>query len=120
VITDLTGRAIHIVAGIPGATHDFRLFQDNIPSVEQLVAQHPGEPVAILGDKGYKGKVNSKTILLVTPYKTPRNGRLSQTQLFENIILSRKRVVVENYFGRLSGKFRVLVHRWNHDDELYP
>jgi hypothetical protein len=53
VITNREGLAVHIVAGVPGAKHDFQLFQENLAAVEELVAAHPGEPTHILADKGY-------------------------------------------------------------------
>jgi hypothetical protein len=42
VITNRDGLAVLIVAGVPGAKHDFQLFRDNLAAVEELVASHPG------------------------------------------------------------------------------
>jgi hypothetical protein len=89
--------------------HNSPLFQNNIASVEQLIAAL----------KCHKGQVNSQTRGLMTPDTDSRDWKLSHTQLFENTILSRERVVIKDYFGRLSGKFRVLEPRWNRHDELY-
>jgi hypothetical protein len=46
------------------------------------------------------------------PHKTPAGGGLSQTQLCQNHLLSQNRVIIENYFGRLSAKFHILVRLW--------
>jgi hypothetical protein len=35
--------AVNIVAGVPGAVHDMRLFRDNLGSVEGLIDKQPGE-----------------------------------------------------------------------------
>jgi hypothetical protein len=37
----------------------------------------------------------------------------------KRIDFSQKRIIIENFFGRLLGKFRILVHQWRLDERLY-
>jgi hypothetical protein len=57
-ITNRDGLAVHIVAGVPGAKHDFQLFQDNLAAIEELIVSHPRELSNILADNGYAGDVS--------------------------------------------------------------
>jgi hypothetical protein len=52
VITNRDGLAVHIVTGVARATHDLRLFRENLVPVVELVASHPREPTDVLADKG--------------------------------------------------------------------
>jgi hypothetical protein len=117
VITNRDGVAVHVVAGVHGSMHDFRLFCENLPAVEQLVAMHPGEPTAIMADMG---DTNSRTLRLVTPHRQPPQGRLSHQEIRENREIASNRVIVENFFGRLQGKFHLMVRRWSQRESLYP
>jgi hypothetical protein len=120
VITNRSGCALHIVAGIPGSIHDFHLFKDNLKSVEDLIAGHRGEPCGILADMGYIGPLDSTTVKLTTPHKTPPRGYLTPQQTHANRVLSSERVIIENFFGRLSAKFNLMVRRWAFEDDVYP
>jgi hypothetical protein len=119
VITNRPGIALHVVSGVPGAKHDFKLFQDSLLEMEARIADHAGKPTAILADNGYVGHIDAESVRLVTPHRSPPGGSLHQAQTRENQVLSRHRVVVENYFGRLAAKFKILVYRWDHEDALY-
>jgi hypothetical protein len=109
VIISRAGVAVHIVAGVPGAKHDFQLFREHLSSLEEFIDLHRDEPCHILADKGYIGHVDSETVHLVTPHKPAAGHYLTQEQIQENYVLSQHRVLVENYFGRLSVKFHILV-----------
>jgi hypothetical protein len=52
VVTNRSDVALHVGAGVPGAKHDFKLFQGSLRDVEALITDHAGEPTAILEDKG--------------------------------------------------------------------
>jgi hypothetical protein len=119
VIPNRFGIALHVVSGVPGAKHDFKLFQESVRDVEALIADHAGEPMAILADKCYIGNVDSESVRLVTPHRSPPGRPLHQAQTREEQVLSRHGVVVENYFGRLAAEFKILVHRWAHENALY-
>jgi hypothetical protein len=111
VITNRLGFAVHIVAGLPASRHDFGLFCDYLTSVEELVGPHRGERCGILADKGYVGTLASTTVKLTTPYKTPRGEYLSPEERHAIRLLSSERVVIENYFGKLSVKFQLMARR---------
>jgi hypothetical protein len=108
VIANRNGLAVHIVAGVPGAKPDFQLFQDDLAAIEELVASHPGERSHILADKGYTGDMGSGTVVLVIPHKARPGVPLGPHERRENAVLSRNRVIVENFFGRLQGKFAIM------------
>jgi hypothetical protein len=84
VITDRHGMAVHIIAGIRGAIHDVRLFRDHIEEIEEFINRHPGEPMKILGDKGYMGESGSNRVMLVVPHRAPRLRQLTQEQQIQN------------------------------------
>jgi hypothetical protein len=121
VVTNREGLAMHVVAGEPGATHDLTLFRKHEEDLALLVRSRCGarEPTRILADKGYIG-FQGETLQLVTPHKQPRQGNLTKEQRNHNTHVAKSRVVVENFFGRLSVKFHIMVRRWGLDDDFYP
>jgi hypothetical protein len=74
----------------------------------------------MLADKGYSGFTDSQILQLMIPYKKPRNGVLSQAQLAANKKLGSVRVIIENYFDRLSNRFPIMVRRWRFGEQFYP
>ncbi|XP_071943732.1 uncharacterized protein [Antedon mediterranea] len=106
-----------IYAGWPGRTHDARVFAHS--ALPELAANNNGllfsaeknkqlsglnVPVCLIGDPAYplqpwlmKGYIN--------------NNHLTPTQRHFNRQLSSARVVVENAFGRLKGRWRRLLKR---------
>jgi hypothetical protein len=56
----------------------------------------------------------------MTPYKKPWKGVLNQTQLVANKKLGSARVIIENYFGRLSNRFMIMVRRWGFEEQFDP
>jgi hypothetical protein len=119
VVTRRDGTAVHVMSGVPGARHDMKLFRDTVESLEALIAAHPGEPVEFLADMGYMGDTGSQKIVLHTPVRTPAHGVLSIEEARHNKRLSKERIVVEHFFGRLQNKFHVLVKRWHLSDAYY-
>jgi hypothetical protein len=120
VMINRGGFAVHIVAGVPGATPDLELFREHLSSVEELIDRHPREPCDILADEAYTGHVESRKIRLVTPHTPDADGHLLQWELRENQVISQNRVLIENYFGRLAMKFHILIRVWKFDEALYP
>jgi hypothetical protein len=120
VVTNRSGLALNVVAGVRGSVHDFKLFNENLASLEAFILSHPDEPTGILGDKAYIGPIASGVVRLTTPFRRPPHGRLSQEEVHWNRLLSRKRVVVENFFGRMCAKFQIIVRRCRYEDQLYP
>jgi hypothetical protein len=111
---------LHVVAGVPGSIHDLALFRSTVTELEELMASKPNESTEILADNGYIGFTDSQILHLMTPYKKPRNGVLSQAQLAANKKLDSVRVMFENYFGQLSNRFLIMVCRWGFEEQFYP
>jgi hypothetical protein len=111
---------LHVVAGGLGSVHDLALFRSTVTELEELVASKPNEPTKLLADKGYIGFTDPPILQLMTPYKKPRNGVLSQAQLAANKKLDSALVIIENYFGRPSNRFLIMVRRWGFEEQFYP
>lgn len=120
VVTNRDGLAVLVDAGVRGATHDLTLFRQGVRGVEALIDAHPGEPCKILADKAYIGDSGSPRVVLVTPIKKEPGLFLTAAQLTYNRIHARNRIVVENFFGRLTAKFSITLYRWAGDVSLYP
>jgi hypothetical protein len=74
-----------------------------------LSFQHVTGYITILADEGYIGFTDSQILQFMTPYKKPRNGVLSQAKLAANKKLDSPRIIIENYFRRLSNRFLIVV-----------
>lgn len=94
---------INVFAGWPGASHDARVFRRS--NIGQKLLDEPWtvipEGAHILGDGAYP-----LTDALMIPYKN--NGHLTPAQIYFNQKLSSSRIVVEQAFGKLVGRFRKL------------
>ena len=98
-------RFMDVFIGWPGSAHDARVWK-NSPIYERLTSQeHRLLPtdVHIVGDSAYPCDT-----FLMCPYRD--NGHLTKTQKEFNVILSSTRVVIEQAFGSLKGRFRRLKH----------
>lgn len=93
-----------VFIGFPGSCHDANVWS-NSPIYKSIVGgQVPLAPNAIiLGDSAYP---ISK--FLLTPYRD--NGHLTREQKKFNYCLSSTRVMIEQAFGILKNKFRILEH----------
>ncbi|XP_023214885.1 putative nuclease HARBI1 [Centruroides sculpturatus] len=92
-----------VFAGWPGSSHDCRVWS-NSPLCEAL-EKNPMIPEGahLLGDGAYP--LSSSMMI---PYKD--NGHLTRKEKLFNQILSSSRVVIEQAFGQLFGRFRRLNH----------
>ena len=70
----------------------------------------------ILGDKGYQG--GTRHIRMIHPVKQPINGTLTADEVF-NEELSSDRIIVENYFGRLSSLWTVMSNKYKWNEDTY-
>lgn len=96
--------AVHVVSGIEGSKHDKLVFDDSIDDfIEKVRDFHKDEPLLIIGDKGYQ-EPNSQ--ILVTPKKGTYFD-LTPEELLNNEKLSKIRIIVENFFGRLKSRYRI-------------
>ncbi|KAK9728826.1 DDE superfamily endonuclease [Popillia japonica] len=90
----------HISVGYPGAIHDARE-----SSIGQITRDNADTlfytRFHLVGDSAYPCKT-----WFMSPFRD--NGRLTQQQKKHNYALSRARVVIENVFGLLKGRWRIL------------
>ncbi|KAK5648231.1 hypothetical protein RI129_003123 [Pyrocoelia pectoralis] len=94
----------NIFVGFPGSAHDSRVFQNSslYKNIEEFGPDtYFYSKYHLLGDSAYFLRD-----WLITPYID--NGRLSRDETNHNTIHSRTRVVIENTFGRLKGRWRIL------------
>lgn len=117
VIVTFQGIAVHIITGIEGGKHDKTVFDDSIQDfTTKVLSHHEDEPTKILGDKGYQDQTCD---ILVTPFKGELLD-LEDTELEHNENLGKKRVIVENYFGRLKSRYGITKDTYRSDYSMYP
>lgn len=102
-IVDSDLKFIDCFSGWPGSSHDARVFRCSKIGEKLLTQPCVILPSGchILGDGAYP-----LTSTLMVPFKD--NGHLSDIQLKFNKCLSSSRVVIEQAFGKLIGRFRKL------------
>jgi len=101
VINGQTGKII-CVAECPGATHDLELFK--------LSRVHLLDDILLVGDKGFQG-ISLIHKFSLTPFKKPRNGKLTDLQKQFNSSLSKYRILIE-HVNRTIKRFKILQHRY--------
>ena len=122
-ITDSNGLFLSVSTGYPGSIHDARVLR--LSQVSQMAENEDvlAEPTIeikgtdlrplIVGDSAYPLKT-----WLICPFRY--NGVLTPEQRRFNRELSRGRVVIEQAFGLMKGRWRVLMKRLDEDTERVP
>lgn len=105
-----------LLLGFPGSVHDARVFK-NSPIAKKIdenpLELFPSRNCHILADSAYKC-----TNYVLTPYRD--NGHLNRNQKKYNYKLSATRVCIEQAFGLLKGRFRILKFVNIYNTELVP
>ena len=105
MIVSIKGMTLHIVTAVEGSVHDKAVFDQNIVDfTENVLDYHLTEPRLIMGDKGYQDADSQN---LVTPFKGTYFN-LTPDQLAFNEKLGKVRIIVENFFGRLKSRYRII------------
>lgn len=110
-VVDHNKRFIDVFCGEPGSLHDARLLRRSALYARNM--ENPGfmSDFFLLGDSAYPN-----LDWIITPFSD--TGFLSEEQKLFNKRISSKRVVVENAFGLLKGRFRRLKGLENFDFQL--
>ncbi|KAJ0398993.1 hypothetical protein P43SY_003598 [Pythium insidiosum] len=126
-----SGLAIDATEHEPGSTADIQLFNKNIEFHKAqrvkttaeygidddgpLLVEFPDE-WCVLVDKGYQGLGDH--VRAIHPKKKPKIAFLAYEDQVINRKISHDRIIVENFFGRLCGLWRVCSdnYRWNEDN----
>ena len=114
-LVDSNYRFVDILVGWPVKVHDMRVFKNSqlffhccartflLLQLSRVISG-VRVPPSIVGDSAY-----ALSDWLMKPYTD--NGNLTREQVNFNKILSVTRVVVENAYGRLNGRFRCIAKR---------
>lgn len=101
-----TGLLIHFSKSFPGKVHDFKVFK-NSGLLNLILAENANcqkifnENCTVLADSGYQG-ISNDVPGAVTPRKKQRNQERTAGDIAFNKIITHRRIIVENWFGRLK------------------
>lgn len=113
IVANPDGWCLHYYGHFPGKKHDIKIFEESeINNFLQFQKEtrngirinvHP----QILADSGYQGaQKNYEEIRF--PFKKPPNGDITNEEKEFNQKLSRDRIIVENFFGRMKMVFGLM------------
>jgi hypothetical protein len=110
------GQRVHLSKVYRGATHDKAMFDHS--GLSQFLAPAEGEshPI-ILADLGYIG-ITRVCPNAVLPHRKPPFRPLAEAKQKENRVLSRDRILIENFFGRWKTLFGICHEEYRGDLKL--
>ena len=112
----LNGLAVHVAAAYKGSIYDKAIFDATIDDFnESVVSFHVDEPNQIMADKGYQ---DGQSQQIVSPIKGSYYT-LSQEDLSFNEKLSKIRIIVENFFGRLKCRYKIIGSKFRESHDNY-
>lgn len=101
-ICDDKKRFLDVFTGVSGKVHDSRVY--SLSFISKRIPLICGETYHLLGDAAYP-----LSPYLITPYRD--YGNLTRRQVNFNYKFSKTRVLIENCFGLLKGRFRQLTYQ---------
>lgn len=93
-------------------SNDGETFTDNF-----ILSEKYPESWAAIADKGYQGA--AEFLRVVTPKKKPPGRNLSEEDLIFNQKLASSRIIVENFFGRMTKLWSIVSRKYVWGEELY-
>ncbi|MEK6616836.1 MAG: transposase family protein [Bacteroidota bacterium] len=122
------GALVAAFPGHPAAISDVTLFRkpEVLSEVRLIVAKAPGEGPAdelypewaIMADLGFQGiQYNVRAVL---PNKKRPHTELLSAEKAHNTRLAKRRIIIENFYGRLKRKFRIMNACFTHNKDVYP
>ena len=122
-IADADGRFIHVSTGYAGSIHDARVLRlsslprkvddgEILQSPVRRIGRQNVKPL-LVGDPAYK-----LTTWCMKPY--PETATITQSQIDFNKSLSSARVVIEQAFGLLKGRWRCLLTKLDESVDKVP
>ena len=127
-----TGYAVDLSEHSKGSISDLTIFRENLEYHRAMLAKHPDEgeiqdhgvlstkyPAnwGVLMDKGYQGA--SEYVRAIIPKKKPHGKLLPVDDENWNATVSSDRIIVENFFGRLTKLWGVISSKYRWSEEGY-
>lgn len=97
-----SGKAISVSKIHAGAESDIAIYKQEITALSSFSSDGK---IAVIADKGYQGSNGFNGIPTITPKKASK--KLSVVDLNNNKIIGKHRVLCENFYGRLKGRYCV-------------
>ncbi|RHY21277.1 hypothetical protein DYB32_009856, partial [Aphanomyces invadans] len=126
------GLCVAMSSSHPGSVHDFTILHDRQaihqamlnkspdeqlrPDHGELATQYPAQ-WACLADMGYTGI--GHVLRGIHPKRRPANGTLDAADMERNERISSDRVVVENFFGRVCGLWKITYATFSWSEKNY-
>ena len=89
----------------------------NMTTLNDMENENDISTWAILVDKGYQSGGDVGRIL--HPVKRPPNGTLCLMEKEQNLEITRDRIIVENYFGRMKTLWKIMETKYTWDEGFY-
>ena len=112
-IANKNGIILHTTNSYMGSKHDFKIFQEELPSIKKLIRALSGtnnnnnmKLYADLGFLGMRDKL-ADTIQTIQADKKPKGGTLTKKQQLQNARINKQRAVIERAFAHLKNHDKI-------------
>ncbi|ETV77330.1 hypothetical protein H257_08776 [Aphanomyces astaci] len=109
------GRLVDMSPHVPGSVADLTLIRNRLDEHQRFLSKEASK--SMINDKGYIGLAAS--LRAIHPKKKPTGGALDRHDLDRNKEVSSDRVIVENFFGRVSMLWKVSYATFVWGEKLY-